>query len=199
MRGNVAVAALLAVLWSSCSRAEEAVWDPVEIAKFSEESAQMSEVVLATVELLNQVNAMVGTVGRYGALSRLDFTRFDTSAALAGLVPTAGGFSSRMGSLPASAVRKSAVQDGYALALHIRQSLTAAPVQGKVLASSAAASSDLRGDVAADTAAAVAGLNQLIRLRAMLASLLEIRASEQFRAGRSFPSTGSVQQGNRQP
>ena len=189
------VVALFCLLWSFSSRAEEAVWDPVEIAKLSEESAQMSEVVLATVDLLNQVNAVVGTVGRIGAMSTLDFTQFHSSAALAGLAPTIAG----SGSQPAAAVRKTAMQDAYALALHIRQSLTEAPVQGRILASSAAASSTMRGDVAADTQAAVAGLNQLIGLHAMLASLLEIRASEQLHAGRVFSSSMSVQQGNRQP
>ncbi|HIJ63543.1 MAG TPA: hypothetical protein HPQ04_12690, partial [Rhodospirillaceae bacterium] len=103
------------------------------------------------------------------------------------------------GALPVTGLRKAAAENGYALALHIRQNLAAAPLNGQVLASSAAASADLRGDLTADSAAALSSLDQLIGLHAMLAALLEIRASEQFRPGRSGSAPSSLQQGNAQP
>lgn len=187
--------ALSAGLWTAAPRAQDLVWDPFEIAKITEEAAQMSEAILATVELLNQTNALVSTVGRSGALSSLDFTRFDASGSLAGLVPPPPS----PGAQPATGLRKAAAENGYALALHIRQNLAAAPLNGQVLASSAAASADLRGDLTADSAAALTGLDQLIGLRALLATLLEIRASEQFRLGQPGSPPSSLQQGKAQP
>lgn len=188
-----AFAALLVLARPAWPQAPEVVWDPFEIARISEQAAKMSEVVLATIDLLNEMNAMAATVGRFGALSKLDFARFDGAAALSGLVPKPGGSAS----LPVAAVRMAAAEDGYALALHRRQSLTGAPTQSRTLAAAAAAATDLRGDLAADSATALAGLDQLIGLEATLAALLQVRAGDRLRMERPAPMP--VQQGKQSP
>ncbi|HIJ63195.1 MAG TPA: hypothetical protein HPQ04_10935 [Rhodospirillaceae bacterium] len=175
----------IAMARSAWPQAPEAVWDPLEIARISEQAAEMSDMVLATVDLLDQMNALAATVGRYGALSTLDFPRFDASAVLSGLAEK----SDRSTALPAAVLRTAAAEDGYALALHRRQSLTAVSMRGKTLAAAAAAASDMRGDLAADNATALAGLDQLIGLEATLAAVLQIRAGDQLRMEQAAPDS----------
>ncbi len=69
------------------AEAQDAVWDPEEIARLAEKSAKMAESLSRAVELLDNINDLSRTIGRFGALSNLDFTRFDALAGLTGAGP----------------------------------------------------------------------------------------------------------------
>lgn len=88
--------ALIALGSSAGLHAEEPVWDPEEIARLAEKSAQMAEALSRAVELLNNVNDLSRTIGRFGPLSNLDFTRFDTVEALKGAGPEIGGLAANI-------------------------------------------------------------------------------------------------------
>lgn len=205
--------------------AQQAVWDPEEIARLAEKSAQMSEALSRAVELFNNVDHLSRTIGRFGPLSNLDFARFDTLdglkgagpdlSALASNVATAGqmkissfddatAFVHKVMAAPsntgqttgAGQVRQSldtlyrkALEDGYALSIHTRESVSVAPQRAKVLVAEAAASADLRGDVGANTAAGMAVLDQLGGLRAALAAILEIQTAGRLSLSPSSSST----------
>lgn len=88
---------LCAVQFGTPANAQQAVWDPEEIARLAEKSARMAEAMSRAVELLNNINDLSRTIGRFGALSNLDFTRFDTLAGLKGAGPEIGSLASNIG------------------------------------------------------------------------------------------------------
>lgn len=197
-------------------QAQQAVWDPEEIARLAEKSARMAEALSRAVELLNNINDLSRTVGRFGALSNLDFTRFDVLEGLQGAGPEISGAASNITALQhvkitsfddASAFVKKlltvpsgngqttaagqvgqaldvlyrkALEDGYALSTHTRESLSVAPQRADLLVAQASATADLRGDVGANTAAAMAVFDQLGGMKATLASILEIQATRRL-------------------
>ncbi len=196
---------------------QELVWDPAEIAHLAEKSAEMAEALSRAVELLSSVNDLSRTVGRFGALSNLDFTHLDVVDGLQGAGPDIGGLASniagvedvKVGSFDdasafviklfaappggarttgaaqagrvVEALYRTAVEDGFALSMHTRDGLSVAPLRAKLLVAQASATNDARGDAGADTAAALAVLEQLGSLKAMLASILEIQATAALR------------------
>lgn len=84
-------AAFLVLGLSEASHAQESVWDPEEIARLAQKSAQMAEALSRTVELLGEVNDLSRTMGRFGSLSSLDFSRFDLVEGMKGAGPEIGG------------------------------------------------------------------------------------------------------------
>jgi hypothetical protein len=215
--------AALVLLWSAISLlpnaafAQVTVWDPEEIARLAEKSAQMAVALSRAVELLNSVNDLSRTIGRFGSLSNMDFGRLDMVEGLRGAGPEIGGIASniaglrqvkiasfddarkivqKLTSVPSGgdqvtksaqvrqgldALHRRALEDGYSLALHTRESLSIAPARAGLLAAEASAPIDLRGDIGANTAASLAVLEQLTSLKAMLAATLEIRTSGALR------------------
>jgi hypothetical protein len=75
------------------------------------------------------------------------------------------------------ALHRKATEDGYVLSTHLRESLSVAPQRADLLVAQASAATDLRGDVGANTAAALAVLDQLSGMKIALASILEIQAT----------------------
>ena len=79
------------------------------------------------------------------------------------------------------ALYRQAAEDGFTLSMEVRTSLSLAPERARLLVAQASAASDAREDVAADTAAALAVLEQLASVKAMLALILEIQATSALR------------------
>ncbi len=220
---------LLFLLWwifpfCGPAKAQQAVWDPEEIARLAEKSARMAEAMSRAVELLNNVNDLSRTIGRLGTLSNLDFSRFDTLAGLKGAGPEFGGLASNIGALqhakitsfneasafvrqlttiPPDAGRttgagqvrqaldalyRKALEDGYALSTHARESVSVAPQRAALLVAQASTTADLRGDVGANTAVTMAVLDQLGSLKASLASILEIQATQHLASSSNISS-----------
>ncbi|PKU22820.1 hypothetical protein [Telmatospirillum siberiense] len=207
------------------AKAQQAVWDPEEIARLAEKSAQMSEALSRAVELLNNVDQLSRTIGRFGALSNLDFARFDTLEGLKGAGPEISGLASNIAAVRqmkissfddastfvhkllavpsdtspttgAGQVRQAldslyrkALEDGYTLSTHTRETVSVAPQRAKVLVAEASASADLRGDVGANTAAAMAVLDQMGSLKAALAAILEIQSAGRLAQPKNSPSS----------
>jgi hypothetical protein len=199
------------------ARAASPVWDAEEIARLTETSAKLSEGLSVAVELLNAIDDSARTIGRFGTLPTLDFTRFDATDGLRGTQPDIGGLSadvarlqsaeiasvaaatSFVGQLTAAlavnqgtskagqarqaieALHKKALEDAYALAAYSRESVSMAPLRAGLLVGQASSSVDLRGDTAANTAVALALMEQVVSLRAMLAAILEIQATQVLR------------------
>jgi len=207
------------LVYFSCgapAQAQVAVWDPEEIARLAEKSANMAEALSHAVELLNNINDLSRTIGRFGGLPTLDFTHFDMLEGGRGAGPEIGGLISNISVLQdvkiasfndassfvktlttvpsggrsvtnAGQIRQAldilhrqAIEDGYALSMLTREGLSVAPKRVSLLVAQASASVDLRGDVGANTAVAMAVLDQLGGMRATLASLLEIQTTRRL-------------------
>lgn len=201
------------------AHSQQPVWDPEEIARLSETSAQMAEALSRAVELLNNIDQLSRTIGRFGPLSNLDFARFDTLDGLKGAGPQISGLAANIGAFrqvkissfddasvfvkkvlavpPGSSsattgggqvrqaldvLYRKAAEDGYALSTQTRETLSIAPERAKILVAESAASVDLRGDVGANTAAAMAVFDQMGGLKAILAAILEIQSIRRLAA-----------------
>jgi hypothetical protein len=198
------------------AQAQVAVWDPEEIARLAEKSARMAEALSRAVELLNNIDVLSRTIGRFGPLPNLDFTHFDLLDGLKGAGPEISGFSTnitaaqhvkidsfndakafvdRLVTVPSDGYQitgvgqsrqaldslyRKALEDGYALSMHTRASLSNAPQRARLLVAQASAATDLRGDVGANTASSLAIIDQLGSLKTMLASSLEILATRRL-------------------
>jgi hypothetical protein len=191
--------------------ADYPVWDAEEIAHLAQKSAKMAEALSVAVELLNNVNDLGRTVGRFGTLSTLDFAQFNAVAGLNGVgmnttkITSLSDASALVGKLTTSpsgnnqttevgqirqtmdSLYRKAQENGYALAEHTRESLSVAPQRAELLVGQASSPTDLRGDIGANTAAALAILEQMVSLKAMLALILEIEATGKLR--QSAPTT----------
>lgn len=206
----------LVLLAPSLALAQDAAWDPEEIARLSERSAKTASALSYAMELLAKVDDLSRRIGRFGTLSKLDFTRLGVVDGLRGAGPEianptiasaasgagkiasfqdASAFVAKVATpaagIPATsaaaqvrqrlaALHRRALEDGYALAMHTRESLSMAPSRAQLLVTQASSATDLRADLAADTAASMAVLEQLTSLKAMLASLLEIEATRKL-------------------
>ena len=185
-----------ALLRPSPAPAQDAVWDPEEVARLAEQSAKMADALSRAVELLGAVDQLARTIGRFGTVSTVDFTRFGTVDGLRGMslstenpasfvakitMPPPGASGAAQIRQDLDALHRSAIEDGYALAMQARGSVSVAPSRAELLVAQASSTTDLRGDAAANTAVSLAVLEQLVALKAMLASLLEIEASGRLR------------------
>jgi hypothetical protein len=175
------------------------VWDPEEIADLAQEAARMAEALSRATELLNDLNQLTRTVGRFGDLSVSTPWRFDIVDGLTGGFPDRGGSGSAgagqvarspdaaalggttrataAGSASATIdrLRRASLEDGYALAGHTRDMLGLSTDRARLLSRAAASAFDLRGDMAANSLVSLAVYEQLSTIHAMFASILEIR------------------------
>lgn len=208
----------LTALISGPSWAGQPVWDPAEIAELAEKSAQMAVAVSRAAELLARVDDLSRTIGRFGALSSLDFARFKLVDALQGAGPEIGGLAANISglgkvkitsvddistlvkkvtTLPAGDhqttkaaevlkalddLHRKAVEDGFALAMQSRQTVSDAPARAALLVNQASTAHDLRSDTGANTAASLAVLEQLMSLKVMLASMVEMDATKKLKS-----------------
>ena len=168
---------------------DEMVWDPEEIARLSQTTARMAEASSYAAELLRDLDAMARTIGRAGSLSTLDLARFAANGGLAMSPPedAVGKLTASLaGGNPTSRTEQrqhvldtlyeAAVEEGVALAMVSRQHVGNATWHARNLVAEASSAVDLRSDVAANTATAVALLGQMVDLEAILASIIEVQA-----------------------
>ncbi|MTJ79746.1 MAG: hypothetical protein F8N37_01805 [Telmatospirillum sp.] len=111
----------LALFAGSCrpATAQQLVWDPSEIALLAEKSAHMAEALSRAADLLDAVNELSRTVGRFGSLSTAGLWRFDLAEGLKGAGPEIGEIAGRVGGLRHARIRS------YDDALALARTLTA--------------------------------------------------------------------------
>ena len=211
------LALMLALLAPLTARAQQAVWDPEEIARAAEIAAQVSEQVSRAIQVANQFNDLGRALGRKGKLTSLDFSNTNTIQRIAAIAPAlseavkgisdigstsiasytdAQSFVARLSRFTAAGrdgsialdnrraavatLGSQAVKIGYAQAMLARDELATAAASNSVIAAQAANSNDLRGDVAANTAAALALYQRMAVIQGLLASIAEIESSKRL-------------------
>lgn len=103
MKRRLSTAVLCAILAVAAPAAhgQTATWDPEEIARLSEKSAHMAEALSRAVEMLGKIDDLSRTIGRFGALSNLDFARLDVVDGLSGAGPQISGLAANVVGLQA--------------------------------------------------------------------------------------------------
>jgi hypothetical protein len=216
---SMLVAGVLAA--SQPALAGQPVWDPEEIADLAQEAARMAEALSRATELLNDLNALTRTVGRFGTLSVPTPWRFDIVDALAGGFPDregagSGGGGQTVRSPNAAALggttrttaagaakaaidrlRRAALEDGYALAGHTRDMLGLSMDRARLLSQAASSAFDLRGDMAANTRVSLAVYEQLSSIHALFAAILEIRSLQRLATMPGTPPVAEQQSGGK--
>jgi hypothetical protein len=79
-----------------------------------------------------------------------------------------------------------AAMNAYALALSARESVSRAAERTEALAEQAASTQTLRSDMAANTAVMLAMHDQMVQIQALLASVLEVRATDHMATSEPF-------------
>lgn len=126
-----------------------------------------------------------GLASNIAVLQHVEIASFSDAAAFVNkltTMPSNGNQATSAGQIRQAldALNRLALEDGYALATHTRENLSVAPQQAASLVAQASAAADLRGDVGANTAAAMAVLDQLVGIKAALASILEVQATQRL-------------------
>jgi hypothetical protein len=165
------------------------VWDPTEIARLSEQAAQLGNNLSALIENLQTFDKLAADVGAGGARP---LTSFPAGSSMLGKIdPQSGSMSSsrdalgaisitlpsarRMQSNPQawSGAYQRVAAEGLSLAQVANQDLAAAKTRSQAMGVGATNARDLRGDVQANSTVCVAVLAELGSVHAVAALLLE--------------------------
>ena len=179
---------LALVLLSGPARADP-VWDPTEIARLSQQAAQMANNLSVTIDTLRAADKLIVQIGATGVRSSF---RSPAPAALgrysalsAGSVPSASDAAALMSGVSLSLTQLSqrrvawqtasqtAAIEGLALSQVANQDAGESSSRSKALASLASGAQDLRSDLQANSAVGLAVLSELGAVEAVLALLLE--------------------------
>lgn len=180
---------LLLVALGAHSAYADPVWDPTEIARLSEQTAQLGTNLSALVDNLQALDKLATEIGAMGARP---LNVVQPASSLVGKLslqsssmPSAGDAFMLISSAPATvttqqnnrqtwiaAYQKVAVE-GLSLAQVANQDLASANVRSQTLGAAAVGAQDLRGDVQANSATCLAVLTELGTVHALLALLLE--------------------------
>jgi hypothetical protein len=185
-------AAVIVCVSATGVAAQDAVWDPGEIANLANKSAQSALALSQLVEALEALKVVAISLGRQGPVAVSVGASSADVAGLAGLSSSGqNGFvsgqmmpSAGSGSLLDTATMRSAVngfatragEDGVALAFHEVEDLSQAKTAANGLVAQAKSAADLRSDIGANTAVTLATLAELTKLAAMLACIVEERS-----------------------
>lgn len=180
---------ILSFPWLSASGADN-VWDPGEIARLSEEAAQIALQYSALIDVQQSMDGLAAGLGAAGArgsgaISGMEILASLQSLAPAAAVPDQASLLTRLPSFNQSASQRtdnrlywsraveSAAVDGVAVSAVLRQSLTVAIAQVQSLQSQAGSASDLRGDWVANSMICLTVFADLASLEAALALSLQ--------------------------
>jgi len=180
---------LLAVALLSGPAMADPVWDPTEIARLSQQAAQMATNLSVTIDTLRTADKLIVQIGATGARSSFSspapaiLARY--SALSAGNVPPAADASALMSSgslsltqlsqrrLAWQAASQTVAAEGLALSQVANRDAAESMNRSKALASLASGTQDLRGDMQANSAVGLAVLSELGSIEAVLVLLLE--------------------------
>jgi len=178
---------------SICGRAgADPVWDPTEIARLSQQAAQLATNLSATIETLETFEKLATQVGALGARTSFISSAPASLARYAALptaaMPAATDAATLLNSRsPAATQQRQSRQiwqaasqtvsaEGLAVAQVANQDAGGAISRSKDLAATAAGTQDLRADLQANSAVGLAVLSELGSVEAVLALLLEQQA-----------------------
>jgi len=166
------------------------IWDPTEIARLSQQAAQLSTNLTATIDTLRTVDKLATQIGATGARSSFSSAAPGALARYSALSPDGGGpaasdAAALLSAPPSSTTQKTqnraiwlaasqkAATEGLALSQIANQDAGTSVSRTKSLATLASGTQDLRGDVQANSAVGLAVLSELGAVEAVLALLLE--------------------------
>ena len=174
------------------------VWDPTEIARLSQQAAQLATNLSATIDTLRAFDTLAAQVGSPGARGSSSpsapavFARSSTLTAADG--PTASDATSLTSGQALTATQlgqrrriwqvafQQAAVDGMALSQVVNQDTGGAVSRSKALADLASGAQDLRGDIQADSAVGLAVLSEVGAVESVLALLLEQQSLVRLKA-----------------
>ena len=168
------------------------IWDPTEIARLSDQTAQLATSLSTTIETLQAYDRLMGEIGATGArgfTSSASYTLRKYSSVVSSGMPTSSDVQALLsGSMTSATQFQQARQlwhaahqkvgsDGLAISLIATQDAGAARLRSQNLAAMAGASQDLRSDIQSNSAVCLAVLSELGAIEAALTLLLEQQAS----------------------
>jgi hypothetical protein len=188
MSNLVKVAAMVGLLAAGRAMADP-VWDPTEIARLSQQAAQLAANLSATITTLQTFDKLATEVGAVGARTSFHSTAPNILAHYAALqsggTPTGASAIALLSATPLVATHQQqdrqiwqaaylkVAAEGLAVSQVATQDAAAAVGRSKALASGASSAQDLRGDLQANSAVGLALLSELGSVEAVLALLLE--------------------------
>ncbi len=186
---RLVVVTLSAVLPLGTPVKADPVWDPTEIARLSQQAAQLASNLATTVQTLQTFDKLVVQIGTMGARTSFSSTAPTMLANYSSLqsagMPAAAdaitllsaGVSSATSQQQTRQIWRGACQkvaaEGMAVSQVARQDAGSAVSRSKTLSDAASATQDLRGDLQANSAAGLAVMQELGSVQAVLALLLE--------------------------
>ena len=183
------ICAILAAFLAAAPALADPVWDPTEIARLSQQAAQLATNLSTTIDALRTFDKLATQIGAVG--SRTSFnsgapTALASYAALASAgMPVATDTSGLLSASSPSATRvqqnrqiwqgafQRVVGEGLAVSQVANQDAGSAMSRSKTLATVVSSAQDLRGDLQANSAVGLAVLQELGAVQAVLALLLE--------------------------
>jgi hypothetical protein len=165
------------------------VWDPTEIARLSEQAAQLGTNLSTLIDNLQTFDKLATEVGATGTRPLTAFQPSSTllakinlqsssmpassdALALISITPTTESQTQSSWKIWSSAYQTVAIE-GLSLAHVANQDLSSAKTRSQALGIAASNAQDLRGDVQANSAVCLAVLAELGSVQAVLALLLE--------------------------
>ena len=180
---------VLAGVFDARSAFADPVWDPTEIARLSEQAAQLGTNLSSLIDNLQTFDKLATEVGAMGARP---LSAFQPSSTLVGKVdlqsssmPSSSDALALIANPPATAGQiqssrqswrgayQKVATEGLSLAEVANQDLSAAKARSLALGTAVSKAQDLRGDVQANSAVCLAVLTELGSVHAVLALLLE--------------------------
>lgn len=165
------------------------VWDPTEIARLSQQTAQLATNLSAAIDTLRTFDKLATQVGTMGARASFNSTAPAVLARYTALrsdgMPAGADAASLLSTTPLTATLRQqnrrtwqaacqkVAAEGLAVSQVANQDSGAAANRSKVLAAGASSAQDLRGDLQANSAVGLALLSELGSVEAVLALLLE--------------------------
>jgi hypothetical protein len=183
------IGAALAALLAAKSAAADPVWDPTEIARLSQQAAQLATNLSTTIDTLRTFDKLAIQIGAMGGRTWFTSTAPTALANYATLpsmdAPVASDAFSLLspGSPSATQLRQNrqiwlgayqrAAAEGLAVSQVANQDAGSAISRSKTLADATSGAQDLRSDIQANSAVGLAVLQELGAVQAVLALLLE--------------------------
>jgi hypothetical protein len=171
------------------SHAVELVNNINELSRTIGRSGSLQNVDFTHFSVLDELNNIGPNFGaipsNIPALQNVQIISFNDASAFVKkltMMPSGGSSVSDSGQIRQASdfLYRKALEDGYALSMQTRVSLSVEPQRALSLVAQASATADLRGDIGANTASAIAVLDQLGGIKAMLASFLEIQTARRI-------------------
>jgi len=183
------ICAALAALSAGQPALADPVWDPTEIARMSQQAAQLATNLSTTIDTLrtfDKLSTQIGAMGPLISFASTAPTALKSYAALQSVgMPMATDASALISAISRSATGlqqtrqlwqgayQRVAAEGLAVSQVANQDAGSAVSRSKILADAASGAQDLRSDLHANSAAGLAVLQELGSVEAVLALLLE--------------------------